>query len=119
MPKQEEECERLPAKKTTSFQHNDDVPVSVNAAKPRVLLQSPSVGTSLIEYLDPWKKGSPKAKSAGSPAMVDEAWKRLKKSYVYFKGKPVGTLAAMDPTAETLNYNKVYQMFLVNNLIVS
>ncbi|XP_050137616.1 probable alkaline/neutral invertase F, partial [Malus sylvestris] len=87
---------------------NDDVPVSVSAAKPGVLLPSPSVGASLIENLDPWKEGSPKTKSAGSPAMVEEAWERLKKSYVYFKGKPVGTLAAMDPTAETLNYNQVF-----------
>ncbi|KAM1068918.1 hypothetical protein ACFX13_000943 [Malus domestica] len=108
VPKRKEECERPPAKKTTNFQRNDDVPVSVSAAKPGVLLPSPSVGASLIENLDPWKEGSPKTKSAGSPAMVEEAWERLKKSYVYFKGKPVGTLAAMDPTAETLNYNQVF-----------
>jgi hypothetical protein len=39
--------------------------------------------------------------------MVDEAWERLNKSYVYFKGKPVGTLAAMDTSADALNYNQV------------
>lgn len=39
--------------------------------------------------------------------MVEEAWERLRKSFVYFKGKPVGTLAAMDICAETLNYNQV------------
>ncbi|KAM5555697.1 putative alkaline/neutral invertase F [Rosa sericea] len=43
-----------------------------------------------------------------SAAMVEEAWERLKKSYVYYRGKPVGTLAAMDPTAEALNYNQVF-----------
>ncbi|XVF22353.1 hypothetical protein REPUB_Repub12eG0165300 [Reevesia pubescens] len=41
-------------------------------------------------------------------AMMVEAWERLKKSYVYYKGKPVGTLAAMDPIAEDLNYNQVF-----------
>ena len=39
--------------------------------------------------------------------MVDEAWERLRKSFVYVKGKPVGTLAAIDPSAEALNYNQV------------
>ncbi|KAJ7007864.1 hypothetical protein NC653_006792 [Populus alba x Populus x berolinensis] len=40
--------------------------------------------------------------------MVDEAWERLNKSYVYFKGQPVGTLAAMDTSADALNYNQVF-----------
>ncbi|GFY90201.1 plant neutral invertase family protein [Actinidia rufa] len=40
--------------------------------------------------------------------MVDEAWERLRKSFVYVKGRPVGTLAAIDPSAEALNYNQVF-----------
>ncbi|KAF5743778.1 alkaline/neutral invertase F [Tripterygium wilfordii] len=47
----------------------------------------------------------------GSPVsakMVEEAWGRLQKSYVTYKGKPVGTLAAVDPGAEALNYNQVF-----------
>ncbi|XP_030540918.1 probable alkaline/neutral invertase F [Rhodamnia argentea] len=43
----------------------------------------------------------------GSPVM-EEAWERLNKSYVFYKGKPVGTLAAMDPNADALNYNQVF-----------
>jgi len=43
----------------------------------------------------------------GVHPMVEEAWERLKKSYVYYKGDPVGTLAATDPGAEALNYNQV------------
>ncbi|KAL1142626.1 hypothetical protein V6Z11_A11G107900 [Gossypium hirsutum] len=46
--------------------------------------------------------------SAENGAMVEEAWETIQKSYVYYKGKPVGTLAAMDPTAEALNYNQVF-----------
>ncbi|KAK5783621.1 probable alkaline/neutral invertase F [Gossypium arboreum] len=45
---------------------------------------------------------------AENGAMVEEAWETIQKSYVYYKGKPVGTLAAMDPTAEALNYNQVF-----------
>ncbi|KAK8693636.1 hypothetical protein V6N13_071211 [Hibiscus sabdariffa] len=40
--------------------------------------------------------------------MVEEAWETLQKSYVYYKGRPVGTLAAMDPTVEALNYNQIF-----------
>ncbi|KAJ6955574.1 hypothetical protein NC652_006861 [Populus alba x Populus x berolinensis] len=45
--------------------------------------------------------------------MVDEAWERLNKSYVYFKGQPVGTLAAMDTSADALNYNQVLTFSLI------
>ncbi|KAJ7529423.1 hypothetical protein O6H91_15G049500 [Diphasiastrum complanatum] len=40
--------------------------------------------------------------------MVADAWDNLRRSLVYFRGKPVGTIAAMDPTEETLNYNQVF-----------
>ncbi|KAF7153715.1 hypothetical protein RHSIM_Rhsim01G0174500 [Rhododendron simsii] len=46
--------------------------------------------------------------SDNSTSMMEEAWERLKKSFVYFKGRPVGTLAALDPSAEALNYNQVF-----------
>jgi len=60
----------------------------------------PSVSTNL-DFLDLIDN------SPNGCAMMEEAWERLKKSYVYFKGQPVGTLAAMDPSAEDLNYNQV------------
>ena len=50
-------------------------------------------------------------------AMKEEACERLKKSYVYFKGKPVGTFAAMDPNAEALNYNQAYIYLSINNFL--
>ncbi|KAH7438314.1 hypothetical protein KP509_04G009700 [Ceratopteris richardii] len=40
--------------------------------------------------------------------MVAEAWENLRKSLVLFKGKPVGTIAALDSTEEALNYNQVF-----------
>jgi hypothetical protein len=34
--------------------------------------------------------------------MVEEAWERLKKSYVFYNGETVGTLSAMDYASEVL-----------------
>ena len=36
-----------------------------------------------------------------------EAWDSLRRSLVYFRGAPVGTIAALDLTKDTLNYNQV------------
>ncbi|OAE22973.1 hypothetical protein AXG93_2717s1030 [Marchantia polymorpha subsp. ruderalis] len=41
-------------------------------------------------------------------AMISSAWEALRKSLVHFRGKPVGTLAACDPTEDSLNYNQVF-----------
>ncbi|GAB2271828.1 Alkaline/neutral invertase cinv2 [Dionaea muscipula] len=46
--------------------------------------------------------------NGASSQMMEEAWERLKKSVVLYKGSPVGTLAALDPIAESLNYNQVF-----------
>ncbi|KAJ7535924.1 hypothetical protein O6H91_12G105800 [Diphasiastrum complanatum] len=61
---------------------------------------------------------SPSIRSAGTPRaglpsfephpMVGEAWENLRRSLVYFRGIPVGTIAALDPTQEALNYNQVF-----------
>lgn len=40
--------------------------------------------------------------------MVADAWDSLRKSLVYFRGKPVGTIAALDSTEDALNYNQVF-----------
>jgi hypothetical protein len=40
--------------------------------------------------------------------MVADAWESLRKSQVYYKGEPVGTVAAVDHQAEeVLNYDQV------------
>jgi Alkaline and neutral invertase len=40
--------------------------------------------------------------------MVGEAWESLRRSLVYFKGQPVGTIAAYDHASEeVLNYDQV------------
>eukprot|EP00252_Welwitschia_mirabilis_P011463 TRINITY_DN2571_c0_g1_i1.p1 TRINITY_DN2571_c0_g1~~TRINITY_DN2571_c0_g1_i1.p1 ORF type:complete len:570 (-),score=71.84 TRINITY_DN2571_c0_g1_i1:383-2092(-) len=40
--------------------------------------------------------------------MVADAWETLRRSLVYFRGKPVGTIAATDHSEEPLNYNQVF-----------
>ncbi|XP_010471222.2 PREDICTED: probable alkaline/neutral invertase F [Camelina sativa] len=41
--------------------------------------------------------------------MVTEAWEALCRSQVYFRGNPVGTIAACDPASEeVLNYDQVF-----------
>eukprot|EP00249_Psilotum_nudum_P003196 c16538_g1_i1 orf=448-2250(-) len=62
--------------------------------------------------------GTPRSTQTGTPRsihasfephpMVADAWENLRRSLVYFRGKPVGTIAAMDPTEEALNYNQVF-----------
>ncbi|KAL5205098.1 hypothetical protein ABZP36_009969 [Zizania latifolia] len=56
--------------------------------------------------------------------LVNEAWEALRKSVVYFRGQPVGTIAATDHASEeVLNYNQVFVRdfvpsalaFLMNN----
>ncbi|CAL9186858.1 unnamed protein product [Musa hybrid cultivar] len=43
------------------------------------------------------------------PPMVDEAWDALRKSVVFFRGQPVGTVAAVDhASGEVLNYDQVF-----------
>ncbi|TYI14841.1 hypothetical protein ES332_A08G149100v1 [Gossypium tomentosum] len=100
--------------KTLRVQSNENISKSNNANVAQMSLKpSPSVGSSL-ENLE-LDSLLPAVRSVDSPlgstengAMLEEAWEGLQKSYVYYKGKPVGTLAAMDPIAEALNYNQVF-----------
>lgn len=39
--------------------------------------------------------------------MVGEAWDALRRSLVYFRDRPVGTIAALDNSEEELNYDQV------------
>ncbi|XP_057494789.1 probable alkaline/neutral invertase B isoform X2 [Actinidia eriantha] len=40
--------------------------------------------------------------------MVAEAWESLRHSLVFFRGQPVGTIAALDSSEENLNYDQVF-----------
>lgn len=98
------------AKKTVRLQSSDNC-ANEDAMKVPFLKPSPSVGTNLQNFeliMSPGNKTNGSTVNSETGSMMDEAWEKLKKSFVYFKGKPVGTLAALDPSAEALNYNQVY-----------
>lgn len=42
-----------------------------------------------------------------SHPMIVNAWECLRQSLVYFRSQPVGTIAALDHSAEELNYDQV------------
>ncbi|KAK6919950.1 Glycosyl hydrolase family 100 [Dillenia turbinata] len=84
-----------------------DAPPKVSTLKP-----SPSVGANLeifeTNISQETRSNNGHQVNSESSLMMEEAWERLRRSYVFFKGKPVGTLAALDPSAEALNYNQVF-----------
>lgn len=52
------------------------------------------------------------------PTMT-EAWEAMRRSLVYFRGQPVGTIAALDNSDENLNYDQVNNLYiLVDSMIV-
>ncbi|MBA0860340.1 hypothetical protein Goshw_016727 [Gossypium schwendimanii] len=100
-------------KKTMRVQSNENI--SDNTSVAHTSLKScASVGTGfeknfeLNSILSAIRSNGFLEGRAENGAMVEEAWETLQKSYVYYKGNAVGTLAAMDPTAEALNYNQVF-----------
>ncbi|XP_020214742.1 probable alkaline/neutral invertase F [Cajanus cajan] len=43
-----------------------------------------------------------------SHPIVSEGWEALRRSLVYFRGQPVGTIAALDSSDEKVNYDQVF-----------
>ncbi|KAD3641431.1 hypothetical protein E3N88_30655 [Mikania micrantha] len=73
-----------------------------------ILKPSPSVGTSLVNLVPEATSAKSNGSESGSSSMMDDAWGLLRTSFVYFQKKPVGTLAAVDPSTDDLNYNQVF-----------
>mgnify|MGYP001792522703 FL=1 len=38
----------------------------------------------------------------------EEAWEQLKKTIIYYKGRPIGTVAALDGSVDALNYDQCF-----------
>jgi hypothetical protein len=68
-----------------------------------------SVDDSLLGELSIGARSFSSAQNSFEPQpMLADAWESLRKSLVYFNGKPVGTLAAVDhQSEEVLNYDQV------------
>jgi hypothetical protein len=48
----------------------------------------------------------------------EEAWKMLEKSILYYRGRPVGTVAASDTTIEALNYDQCFIRDFVSSALL-
>lgn len=51
--------------------------------------------------------GTPRSCNFEPHPIIGEAWESLRRSLVYFRGQPVGTIAALDHSSEELNYDQV------------
>ncbi len=40
--------------------------------------------------------------------ILGEAWKHLEDSVIYFEGRPIGTVAALDNEMASLNYDRIF-----------
>jgi hypothetical protein len=52
-----------------------------------------------------------------STELINAAWRELKKSVIYYRGEPIGTVAARDSNSKDLNYNQCFTRdFAVSSL---
>ncbi len=54
----------------------------------------------------------------GSQAIEDEAWSALEKSIIYYRGDPIGTIAALDPEIAALNYDQCFIRDFVSSALL-
>lgn len=54
----------------------------------------------------------------GSQAIEDEAWSALEKSIIYYRGEPIGTIAALDPEIAALNYDQCFIRDFVSSALL-
>lgn len=90
-----------------SFDEKSFSEMSMTLSPPRI--------SHLFDFLDStyspgrWTGiNSPRSSGCFEPhPLVGEAWEALRRSMVYFRGRPVGTIAALDHSSEELNYDQV------------
>lgn len=80
-------CTQIAENSSNKVEHSDN-----NKADP--LLQNSALFSQISLPLDP-------------QPMISEAWESMRHSLVYFRGVPVGTIAALDSSDEKLNYDQV------------
>ena len=90
---------------------NDIISSGLSSPRPPRQLETVKSSECLEALLSPSIRsstGTPREHHAFEPhPMIGEAWEALRRSMVFFRTKPVGTIAALDPTEESLNYNQV------------
>lgn len=53
-----------------------------------------------------------------SKNIENEAWLALENSILYYKGQPVGTVAAYDSSVEALNYDQCFIRDFVSSALI-
>lgn len=90
---------------------NDIISSGLSSPRPPRQLETVKSSECLEALLSPSIRssaGTPREHHAFEPhPMIADAWERLRMSMVFFRTKPVGTIAALDPTEDSLNYNQV------------
>lgn len=90
---------------------NDIISSGLSSPRPPRQLETVKSSECLEALLSPSIRssaGTPREHHAFEPhPMIADAWEALRRSMVYFRSKPVGTIAALDPTEDSLNYNQV------------
>ncbi|XP_058083644.1 probable alkaline/neutral invertase F [Magnolia sinica] len=77
----------------------------------RIPALKPSGSMFFLDSLDPTPSLAIRSNgtlSTENNVLVEEAWEKLRRSIVLYKGIPVGALAAIEPGVEALNYNQVF-----------
>ena len=54
----------------------------------------------------------------GSQSLEEQAWSALEKSIIYFRGQPIGTIAALDPEIAALNYDQCFIRDFVSSALL-
>lgn len=103
-----------------------------SSLSPRGFGRNPDSSAHIIDHLE--YTSSPSRRSGlntprsnchfESHPLVADAWEALRRSLVYFRGQPVGTIAAVDHSVEDLNYDQVnphfqYLFFLISDYYIS
>lgn len=90
---------------------NDIISSGLSSPRPPRQLETVKSSECLEALLSPSIRsstGTPREHHAFEPhPMIGDAWEALRRSMVFFRTKPVGTIAALDPTEDSLNYNQV------------
>lgn len=90
---------------------NDIISSGLSSPRPPRQLETVKSSECLEALLSPSIRssaGTPREHHAFEPhPMIADAWEALRRSMVFFRSKPVGTIAALDPTEDSLNYNQV------------
>lgn len=90
---------------------NDIISSGLSSPRPPRQLETVKSSECLEALLSPSIRpsgGTPREHHAFEPhPMIADAWEALRRSMVFFRAKPVGTIAALDPTEDSLNYNQV------------